>query len=189
MTKKKSKKKESTLYYFHSVGCAFCKQIDPIVEKLNEDGNNILSLDLSEKENQGLHREIENKYDLRCGTPFLVDVSSGNHICGFRDEDTIKKWAKGEEIPEPPKPKSPAPPFPMNNPTEKDFEEWTEKYNKWTEENNHLPKLQTAEQVIERFKQHQSNKNVQQSQNKTLDSRIRSIEENLDKLMVHLGVK
>ena len=31
----KKSKKESTLYYFYSTGCAFCKQIDPIVEKLN----------------------------------------------------------------------------------------------------------------------------------------------------------
>ena len=39
MTTKKSKKskKESTLYYFYSTGCAFCKQIDPIVEKLNSE--------------------------------------------------------------------------------------------------------------------------------------------------------
>ena len=77
----KKSKKESTLYYFHSVGCAFCKRIDPIVEKLNDEGYDILRLDLSEKDNQGLHREIENKYDLRCGTPFLVDGSNGRNIC------------------------------------------------------------------------------------------------------------
>ena len=33
--KSKKSKKESTLYYFTSTGCAFCKQIDPIIEKLN----------------------------------------------------------------------------------------------------------------------------------------------------------
>ncbi len=33
----KKSKKQSTLYYFNSVGCAFCKQIDPIVEKLNKE--------------------------------------------------------------------------------------------------------------------------------------------------------
>jgi len=44
MTKKS--KKESTLYYFYSVGCAFCKQIDPIVEKLNNEGYDILRLDI-----------------------------------------------------------------------------------------------------------------------------------------------
>jgi hypothetical protein len=85
----KKSKKQSTLYYFHSVGCAFCKQIDPIVEKLNNEGYDILRLDLSEKDNQGLHREIENKYDLRCGTPFLVDGSNGNNICGEANEEMI----------------------------------------------------------------------------------------------------
>ena len=34
---KKSKEViESTLYYFHSTGCAFCKKVDPIVDKLNK---------------------------------------------------------------------------------------------------------------------------------------------------------
>ena len=89
----KKSKKQSTLYYFHSVGCAFCKQIDPIVEKLNNEGYDILRLDLSESDNQGLHREIENKYNLRCGTPFLVDGSNGKNICGQQQasEENIKK--------------------------------------------------------------------------------------------------
>ena len=110
----KKSKKESTLYYFHSVGCAFCKQIDPIIEKLNNEGYDILRLDLSEEDNQGLHREIENKYDVRCGTPFLVDGANGNKICGQTSEENIKKWADGEKIPEPPRPKSPAPPLPQD---------------------------------------------------------------------------
>ena len=124
-------KKESTLYYFNSVGCGFCKKIDPIVEKLNKEGYDILSLDIAEKDNQGLHREIENKYDLRCGTPFLVDGSNGNNICGEANEEMIKKWVDGEEIPKPPTPKSPAPPLPIGDPTEKDFELWTQKYETW----------------------------------------------------------
>ncbi len=110
----KKSKKESTLYYFHSTGCAFCKRVDPIVEKLNDEGYDILRLDLSEKDNDGLKREIENKYDLRCGTPFLVDGSNGNYICGATPEENIKKWADGEKIPEPPKPKSPPPPLPKD---------------------------------------------------------------------------
>tara|TARA_B100000029_G_C17580482_1_gene959496 strand:+ start:2194 stop:2748 length:555 start_codon:yes stop_codon:yes gene_type:complete len=184
MTKKS--KKESTLYYFNSVGCAFCKQIDPIVEKLNKEGYDILSLDVAEKDNQGLHREIENKYDLRCGTPFLVDGSNGNYICGFRDEETIKKWADGEKIPEPPKPKSPAPSLPKDWDDEKQVENFKKDYSKWKEENNHLPKLQTSEQVVDRFKkQWEARKNQQQNPN----DRISILEQKLDKLMNHLGVK
>ena len=174
--------KESTLYYFYSQGCGFCKKIDPIVEKLNEGDYNILKLDVSEEDNAGLKRELENKYDLRCGTPWLVDASNGNHICGATQEENIKKWASGEKIPEPPKPKSPAPLFPVNESTEDKLKEWTKKYNEWVKENNHLPNLQTAEQVIERFKQQKSQKN-------SLEGRITSIEQKLNKLMNHLGVK
>ena len=181
-------KKESTLYYFHSVGCAFCKQIDPIIEKLNNEGYDILRLDLSEPDNQGLHREIENKYDLRCGTPFLVDGSSGNNICGQQqaNEKNIKKWASGEKIPEALKPKSPAPPLPQNFDDDKLLDEFKKNYDKWRDENNHLPNLQTAEQILDRFKkQWEARKNQQ----KSLDGRVTSIEQKLDKLMNHLGVK
>ena len=178
--------KESTLYYFNSVGCAFCKQIDPIVEKLNKEGYDILSLDLSDKDNQGLHREIENKYDLRCGSPFLVDGSNGNNICGQTTEEMIKKWADGEKIPEPPKPKSPPPPLPQDWDDKKLIDEWKQSYEKWRDENNHLPNLTTTEEVVDRFKkQWEARKNQQQS----LDGRVTSIEQKLDKLMNHLGVK
>ena len=179
-------KKESTLYYFNSVGCAFCKKIDPIVEKLNKEGYDILSLDIAEKDNQGLHREIENKYDLRCGTPFLVDGSNGNNICGEANEEMIKKWVDGEEIPKPPTPKSPAPPLPQNFDDEEKIDKFKKDYNKWKKENKHLPNLHSAEQIVERFKQQwEARKKQQQS----LDVRMGVVEEKLDKLMSHLGVK
>ena len=182
-------KKESTLYYFHSVGCAFCKQIDPIVEKLNKEGYDILRLDLSEKDNQGLLREIENKYDLRCGTPFLVDGSNGKNICGGNaTEEMIKAWADGKEIPklpDPPKPKSPPPPLPKEWDNEKEIDKFKKEYNKWAKENDHLPNLQKVENIVERFKREwEFNKNK-----KNLDDRVKTIEEKLDKLMNHLGVK
>ena len=102
----KKSKNESTLYYFYSQGCAYCKQVEPIVDKLNEGDYDILKLDLVEPDNAGLKREIENKYDLRCGTPWLVDASSGKQICGYRDEAVIKLWADGKDVPETPKPMS-----------------------------------------------------------------------------------
>ena len=52
--KSKTTKKESTLYYFYSQGCGYCKRIEPIVDELNKDGYDILKLDLKEKDNQGL---------------------------------------------------------------------------------------------------------------------------------------
>ena len=183
----KKSKKESTLYYFNSVGCAFCKKIDPIVEKLNNEGYDILRLDLSEPDNQGLHREIENKYDLRCGTPFLVDGSNGNNICGQKQatEENIKTWANGEKIPEAPTPKSPAPPLPQNFDDEKQIDKFKDDYNKWKKENNHLPNLQTAEEIVNRFKQQWEIRKQQESP----ENRIKTIEQKLDRLMNHLGVK
>ena len=185
----KKSKKESTLYYFHSVGCAFCKQIDPIVEKLKKDGYDILSLDLADKDNQGLHREIENKYDLRCGTPFLVDGSDGRNICGGQaTEEMIIKWADGKKIPEPPKPKSPPPKLPVDWDNKKQIQVWKKEYEKWSKENKHLPNLVSSEKLLNRFKQQwETQKN--QSQSQTLDGRVTSIEQKIDKLMHHLGVK
>jgi len=191
----KKSKKESTLYYFHSTGCGFCKQIDPIIEKLNKEGYDILSLDMAEKDNQGLHREIENKYDLRCGTPFLVDGSNGNNICGQQqaNEETIKKWADGEKIPKlppPPKPKGPPPPLPKNWYSDDEIKNFKEKYDKWKEENNHVPTLQTSEQIVDRFKNQIKNRISQpQPSDGHLSDRVTLIEQKLDRLMNHLGVK
>jgi len=184
----KKSKKESTLYYFHSVGCAFCKQIDPIVEKLNNEGYDILRLDLSEKDNQGLHREIENKYNIRCGSPFLVDGSNGKNICGQQQasEENIKKWADGEDIPEPPKPKSPPPSLPQDWDNEEMVKNWTENYEKWKDENNHIPKLQTSEQLLDRFKKQWE---IRKQQQQSPENRISIVEQKLDRLMNHLGVK
>jgi thiol-disulfide isomerase/thioredoxin len=182
----KKKKKESTLYYFSSPGCAFCKQLTPIIEKLNGEGYDILSLDLSEEDNKGLKQEIENKYNLRCGTPWLVDASNGNHICGYRDEENVKKWADGEEVPAPPQPKGPPPPPPKNFDDDDEIKDFTEKYNKWKDENNHLPNLQNVDVILTRFKQQ---KQAQEARQNGLDGRVSSIEQKLDRLMNHLGVK
>ena len=55
-------------------------------------------------------------------------------------------------------------------------------------ENKNLPNLHTSEQIIDRFKkQWEARKNQPQPQ--TLDSRVTSIEQKLDRLMNHLGVK
>ena len=40
----KKTKKESTFYFFYSVGCAFCKQMEPIIEEINKEGNKQLML-------------------------------------------------------------------------------------------------------------------------------------------------
>ena len=32
----KNQPKESSLYYFYSVGCGFCKKVEPIIDELNK---------------------------------------------------------------------------------------------------------------------------------------------------------
>ena len=170
------------------MGCAFCKRIDPIVEKLNNDGYDILRLDIGEEDNKGLHKEVQKEYKIDCGTPLLVDVDSGNHICGYRGNDIIKKWADGEEITQPPKPKTPPPPPPQNYEDENEVEDWKEKFEDWKQENSHLPKLPETDVMLDNLKKR--NEFLEQQKNMSpLELKIYSVEKKLDKLMNHLGVK
>ena len=50
---------ESTLYYFYSVGCGFCKKAEPIIDELIKEGHEILKLDVAEPDNNGLKQELE----------------------------------------------------------------------------------------------------------------------------------
>ena len=182
----KKSKKESTLYYFYSVGCAFCKYVEPIVDKLNSDGYNIIKLDLSDKSNQLFKKEIEDKFKIVCGTPLLVDSDTGNAFCGWRDEETIKKWANGEKIPEPPKPKSKPPQMPKDMFDDKQVDKFKKEYDKWAKENNHLPELKTSDEVVNRIRKDVKRREMQQN---SLIGRLTTLEQKIDKLMNHLGVK
>ena len=180
------KNKESTLYYFYSIGCAYCNEVEPIVDKLNSQGYEIQKIDTSDGQNKLFKHEVESKFKLRCGTPLLIDSNSGNAVCGWRDEETIKKWADGEEIPDPPKPKTQAPPLPKDFFDEAQVKEFTKKYNIWKEENKHIPELQSPEQIIAKF---QKGVKQQEEQKKSVNGRLDTLEQKLDKLMNHLGVK
>ena len=59
--------------------------------------------------------------------------------------------------------------------------------NKWKDENSHLPNLQTSSVIIDRFKQQ---KQIQMSQsNGNIEQKINALDQKLNKLMSHLGVK
>tara|TARA_R100001594_G_scaffold592_5_gene2332 strand:- start:1723 stop:2409 length:687 start_codon:yes stop_codon:yes gene_type:complete len=185
---------ESTLYYFYSVGCGWCKKTEPLVDELNESGDyEILKLDLSEKDNQELNKQLKEKYGKQCGTPWLIDAESGNHICGFREKDIVEKWAKGEEIPEPPKPKGPPPPPPQDFDNEEQVKTWREGYEKWMKENDHMPNLPEPDAMLQRLKQQKKMAEQRQAQqgqqNGNLEARISVMEQKLDRLLNHLGVK
>ena len=96
--------KESSWYYFYSVGCGFCKRVDPIVDELIKEGHDILRLDVAEGDNQKLTQELKKEYNVQCGTPWFINAETGKGVCGFREKDVLEKWLKGEDIPEPPRP-------------------------------------------------------------------------------------
>ena len=50
-----------------------------------------------------------------------------------------------------PRPKSEPPKPPMAGSTDEQFQEWGKVYTQWKDENSHLPNLQPAETIIERF--------------------------------------
>ena len=183
---KKNVKKQEALYYFYSVGCGFCKKSEPIVDELNKEGYNILKLDLSEPDNQGLNNELKQKYGKQCGTPWFINADTGNAVCGYREKDVIKKWADGEEIPEPPKPKSQAPMLPKDFYDDEEVKRFKDEYEIWKKDNKHIPDLQTAEEIIDKFKKGIEHK---KKQKESLEGRLETIENNLQKLMNHLGVK
>tara|TARA_B100000073_G_C23717939_1_gene566622 strand:+ start:1189 stop:1956 length:768 start_codon:yes stop_codon:yes gene_type:complete len=233
---------ESTLYYFYSVGCGFCKKAEPIVDKFNKSGKypEILKLDLAESDNKGLKDELSKKYNKQCGTPWFIDGKTGNQVCGFRDEQTVEKWLNGEDVPAPPRPKSQPPKLPFHgasedeindwkdsyekwkvenehlpnlqeadtilerprpksdpprppapNSTDKQYDEWGEKYDKWAEDNKHLPNLQSSSQILPRLKgQNQpQTPNVSSKLDPNQEARLKRLEQKMDKLIKHLGVK
>ena len=145
-----NKEQLSPLYYFYSQGCGFCKKSEPIIDELNKAGYNILKLDLAEKDNQGLNNELKQKYGAQCGTPWFVDPETGNDVCGFREKDIIQKWADGEKIPAPPRPKGPMPKLPLGKAPKKEIDKWKKDYEKWKNENSHLPNLQEADALLAR---------------------------------------
>ena len=229
----------SPLYYFYSVGCGFCKKAEPIVDELIKEGHDILKLDLADSENKKINEELKKEYKVQCGTPWFINAETGKGICGFREKDIIQKWLDGENIPAPPRPKGPMPKPPFHGSTGKEETKWKKEYKKWAEENSHLPKIQSADQILERprpkteppkppnpqgtdaeldvwgkeydkwkdenshlsnlqpsnmiienFKKRRQGMQqppVQNSQG--LEKRMTTMEQKLDRLMVHLGVK
>lgn len=234
----------SPFYYFYSTGCAFCKQLDPIIDELNKEGHDILKLDALEPENKKIVEKLTKEYDVKCGTPWLINIETGHQICGWRERDAVEKWLAGESIPtqpiptrQPPKPpfigsskkeetkwkkeyekwveenshlpntptaeeilKKPRPktepPKPPNpSMTDKQLDEWGKEYDVWKNKNKHLPNLQPVETILKRFKQQKNKMQQQQQQNNSQnlnsnqEARLSRLEQKIDKLMKHLGVK
>jgi hypothetical protein len=128
----------SPWYYFFSQGCGWCKKSSPIVEELIEDGHDILMLDLAEPDNQALNKELQEEYNVKCGTPWFINADTGKAICGFRDKDVLELWLKGEDIPVPPRPTGPPPKYPNQGATNKEEITWKKLYTEWLKDNEHM---------------------------------------------------
>jgi hypothetical protein len=148
-TGKKSTKKTQDLYYFYSVGCAFCSQAEKVVDELNKEGHNILKLDIADKDNLEIKKTLLKDYKIQCGTPFFVNPETGHNVCGYRTKDIIEKWIAGEEIPDPPKPVGQPPRPPLFGASKKEEDTWTKGYEEWMNNNQHLPDIKTAQEILD----------------------------------------
>ena len=141
---------DSPWYYFYSQGCGWCKKSEPIVDELIKEGHDILKLDLADADNREINKELQEEYNIQCGTPWFINEATGKGICGFREKDIIEKWLAGEDIPEPPRPKGPIPKPPLMGAPEEQVTKWKKDYEKWLKENDHLPDSQkkTADAIL-----------------------------------------
>jgi len=129
----------SPWYVFCSTGCGFCKKAEPVVEALNNEGYDILTLDVSEPDNAKLRDELFAEYKTQCGTPWFINADTGKGICGFREKDVVKKWLEGEDIPAPPRATGPPPKTPYYGSTNKENIAWKKEYTAWQKDNKHMP--------------------------------------------------
>ena len=122
-----------------------------LIDALNEEGYNILKLDVAEGDNQKLAQELKTEYNTQCGTPWFINAETGKGVCGFREKDVIKKWLDGEDIPEPPRPTGPPPKPPFMGATDAEETAWKKEYGSWLKDNEHLPAKQkrTADEILQ----------------------------------------
>ena len=100
-----SKSKKQELFYIMNPNCGWCKKSDPVVDELIKNGFEITTLDVSNQEEAQQAKELQSKHEVRCGTPLFIESETGNMVCGFREVDVLTKWANGEVIPAPSRPK------------------------------------------------------------------------------------
>ena len=113
----------------------------------------------------------------------------GNRNKWVEENSHLPNLQTAEQILEKPRPKT-EPPQPPPNPSMSDDElkDWGEKYDVWKKDNEHLPNLQESNVIINQMKEFKKRQTINNT-NSTLEQRVLSVEQKLDKLMNHLGVK
>jgi len=87
-----------TLFEFYGDGCPHCEKMMPKVEELEEqEGVEVDQREVwNDQENAEKMQELD---DGKCGgVPFFYNTKSDEWICGEADLETLKSWAKGEEV-------------------------------------------------------------------------------------------
>tara|TARA_Y100001973_G_C5158402_1_gene312147 strand:- start:294 stop:1133 length:840 start_codon:yes stop_codon:yes gene_type:complete len=105
----------------------------------------------------------------------------------------VQDQKSGQEILDNPRPKSDPPRPPMGpQATEQSIDNWGKEMTAWQKENNHLPNLPNVDMIVANFKSRMNQQNPGTQANgisPDQNARFQRIEQKLDKLMNHLGIK
>ena len=113
----------------------------------------------------------------------------------YKKNDKLPNVKTAEELLKLPRPKSDPPKPPTPTATDEELEKWKKEYDVWSKENSHLPNMIPSDTIVERFKQRrdaQGNQSAMQGGAKLSpdqEARLARVEQKLDKLIKHLGVK
>ncbi len=84
------------LIEFYGTECVHCKEMEPLIKKLQDEGISIERLEVwHNSENAKLFQKAERG---RCGgVPFFWNEGNDSFICGNCDYEKLKAWAKGKK--------------------------------------------------------------------------------------------
>ncbi len=85
---------------FYGTECVHCKEMDPLIEKLeNEEGVKVTKLEVwHNSQNAALMKELdkdENGGTFCGGVPFFYNEKTGKKVCGTTTYEKFKEWALG----------------------------------------------------------------------------------------------
>lgn len=92
------KKNESHLLEFYGEECPYCRAMDHLVDRLEEEeGVTVTRYEVWH--DPGNARKMEDyDVDLCGGVPFFCNTSSGGWICGLSSYEELKAWAAGRAV-------------------------------------------------------------------------------------------
>tara|TARA_B100000700_G_scaffold17272_1_gene17090 strand:- start:120 stop:851 length:732 start_codon:yes stop_codon:yes gene_type:complete len=114
----------------------------------------------------------------------------------YKDNEKLPGIKTADEMLKLPRVKSDPPRPPIQNPnglTDEAIESWKKEYEVWLKENNHLPNIQPVDVIVNKLKSMQKSQmempTVPNKVSGDIEAKINRIEQKLDKLSKHFGVK